>query len=407
MERMGVHYDPRSLETIANPFAAMRELREREPLHWSGSLGGWVLTRYEDCRFVFMDKRFSADRMRPFFRHLSPEKRARVKELEWSIGLWAVFMDPPDHTRLRRLMNGGFTSRAIARMEGRIAGIVDELLDAAARLGGMDFVADFSYPLPAAVIMEMLGVPRGELARFKPWSEDMALFVGNALATPDKYDRAEAATQQMAAYFRALIAERRARPQDDLISALIAAGADGEVLSEAELVATCILLLFAGHETTANLLANGLYHLLKNPDQLALLKAKPELAESAVEEMLRYDGPSAALVRIALEDVQLHGRTIERGQRVFTMLNAANRDPRQFADPERFDIARTPNRNITFGHGIHFCIGAPLARLEGRIAIPRVLERLPDLRLVEEPTWTDSLILRGVKALRLGFTPTA
>ena len=404
---MGVHYNPRSAETIADPFPVLRRLQDEEPLHWCASLGGWVLTRYDDVRSILLDKRFSADRLKPFFEHLSPERRARLKTLEWSVGLWAVFTDPPDHTRLRRLMNGAFTSRAVERMEPRVQAIASELLEAAAGRQEMDFVADFAYPLPALVVMEMLGVPAVDLSRFKPWSDDMALFVGGALLTPEKYDRAEAATREMSAYFLALIADRRARPQDDLISALVAAEAAGDVMSEEELAATCILLLFAGHETTANLLANGLFYLLQNPEQLALLRRRPGLVASAVEEMLRYDGPAAALVRVALEDVQLHGRTIARGQRVVTMLNAANRDPRQFPDADRFDVTREPNRNIAFGHGIHFCLGAPLARLEGRIALPIVLRRLQEIALLAEPEWHDTLVLRGVQRLPIRYRMAA
>lgn len=402
---MGIHYEPRAPQTIADPIPVMRRLQEEEPLHWSASLGGWVVTRYDDCRMVISDKRFSAARMRPFFEHLSPEKRARVKELEWSVGLWAVFLDPPDHTRLRKLMNGAFTSRAVESMQGRIAAITNELLDAVVERGRMDFMADFAYPLPATVVMEMLGVPRSALPNFKIWSDDLALFVGSSLMTPEKYDRAEAATHAMSEYFRSLLDERRRQPQDDLLTALAQARDAGDMLSDEELVASCILLLFAGHETTANLLANGMYLLLKNPDELARLRREPGLIESAVEEMLRCEGPSASLVRVAHEDVELHGQTITKGQRVFTMLNAANRDPRHFPDPDRFDVGRKQNRNITFGFGIHFCLGAPLARLEGRIALPIVLDRLQELRLLEEPGWIDSLILRGVHGLEIGFRP--
>lgn len=401
---MSVAYEPRRPETIADPYPVLAQLREEEPLHWSRSLGGWVVTRYEDCQFVTLDKRFSADRMRPFFEHLPPERRAQVKELEWSVGLWAVFQDPPEHTRLRRLLNRGFTSRAIERIRPRIVDIVDELLDGIVDRGEMDVIRDFAYPLPASVVMEMLGVPRSELDNFKTWSDDLALFVGGALITPEKYHRAEAATVAMSECFRGIIAERRAAPRDDMISELIAAEEAGSMLSEEELIATCILLLFAGHETTANLIGNGLYYLMRFPEQQARLRNEPSLAATAIEECLRYDGPSGALVRVADADVPLHGQIIGKGDRVFAMLNAANRDPRVFDDPDLFDIGRPVKRNVTFGHGIHFCLGAPLARLEGQIAIPRVLQRLTDLTIASDDlTWSDSMILRGLTSLPIRF----
>jgi cytochrome P450 len=253
--------------------------------------------------------------------------------------------------------------------------------------------------------MAMLGVPLADLDRFKLWSDDLALFVGSAQITAEKYARAERAAVEMGGYFRALAAERRREPREDLLSELVAAEAEGQQLSEDELVASAILLLFAGHETTTNLLGTGLLHLLRHPEALARLKADPALAESAVEEMLRYDGPIAAMTRVAAAPLTLGGRQIARGDRVFAMLNAANRDPGIFAEPERFDIARAPNRQIGFGYGIHFCLGAPLARLEGRIAFPRLLARLDDVALEDGPlVWSDSLVLRGLKSLPIRFS---
>ena len=398
-------FDPRDPAYIRNPFPTLARLREADPVLWSPNIGGWVVTRYDDCKLVLTDPRFSAARMRPFFAHLPPERRAQVKELEWSVGLWAVFQDQPDHTRLRRLLNRGFTSRAVERMVPRIHAIVDELLDAVAERGEMEAVADFAYPLPATVIMEMLGAPREGLDEIKRWSDDVALFVGGALVTREKYERAEEGTKRLSGYFRTLVRERRARPQDDMLSALIAAQDEGDMLGEEELIATCILLLFAGHETTANLIGSGLYHLTRNPEQASRLLARPELAEGAVEEILRYDGPTGAMVRIADRDLELRGRPIRKGERIFAMLNSACRDPEQFDDPDRFDVAREQNRQISFGHGIHFCLGAPLARLEGRIALPRALQRLRGLEVVDDAglEWSDSLILRGIKRLPLRF----
>lgn len=399
-------YDPRRPDVIQNPVPALRHLQEHDPVHWSDSLKAWVVTRYDDCKFVALDPRFSAERMKAFFSYLPPEKREKVKNLEWSIGLWAVFLDPPDHTRLRKLMNRGFTSRALKNMEPRIAGLVDELLNAALKKsnGKMEFIDDFAYPLPALVIMDLLDAPRERLEDFKRWSEELVLFVGGALVTEDKYRRAEQATSEMIECFRDLIQQRRRHPGQDMISALIAAEETGDMLSEEELVANCILLLFGGHETTKNLLANGLLYLIRNPDQAERLRREPQLAQSAVEEMLRVDGPSGAMMRVALEDVELHGTVIGKGQRVYVMQNAANRDPRVFSEPDRFDIGRENNRQITFGHGVHFCIGAPLARMEGRIAFPRILARMTDLKLLrDEPDWLDSVIFRGMRTMPIGY----
>jgi cytochrome P450 len=251
----------------------------------------------------------------------------------------------------------------------------------------------------------MLGVPREDRAALKIWSDELATFVGSALATSDKHERAARSSGQMSDYFRDLIKQRRASPRDDLVSALVAADDQHDTTTEEELIATTILLLFAGHETTTNLIGNGILSLLRYPAELHALCADPSLIVPAVEELLRYEGPTAAMVRIALEDVPLpSGGTIGRGDRVFLMINAANRDPRHFDDPERVNIRRDPNRHIAFGYGLHFCIGAPLARLEAQIAIPALLRRLPDLALTtDELPWLDSLVFRGVRSLALTF----
>lgn len=400
-------YDPSTRAVIDNPFPLFARLQREAPVHWSAPLRGWVVTRHEDCKAILLDKRFSAARMQPFFNALPADQRARLHALESSVSLWTVFLDPPDHTRLRRLLNRGFTSRAVNAMAPRIAAIVHETLDAVAGRGEIDFVRDVAYRIPAAVIMEMLGASRGEIEAYKLWSDDLGLFIGSSRITPDKYQRAATAMANLTAAFRELVAERRRRPRADLITDLIRAEDAGEVLNEQELIATCVLLLFAGHETTGNLLATGMYYLTRHPDQLDDLRRHPELGESAVEEILRYDGPNAAVTRVAGEDIEFGGHRMTRGQRVFAMINAANRDPAVFPDPQRFDIRRppqggTPLGQFAFGHGIHFCIGAPLARLEGRIALPIFAARIRHPRLIgAEPEWLDSLSFRGLTALPL------
>jgi cytochrome P450 len=274
-------------------------------------------------------------------------------------------------------------------------------MQAKARAGErVDYIADFAYPLPATVIMDLLGVPRADLDRVKVWSDDIALFIGTAQAAENKYARAEKGATLMSGYFRELVEQRTREPSNDIISQLILARDEKELLTADEVIGTCILLLFAGHETTTNLIGNGFYYSMKFRDQWDRLVSERNLAARAVEEWLRYDGPSGALARVVAQDVELGGKPLKAGQRVFAFVNSANRDPEQFADAETFDIARKDNPHLTFGHGIHFCLGAPLARLETQIAVDTLTERLPKIALdTDRVAWTDSLILRGIKSL--------
>jgi len=405
---MTVDYDPRRPEVIADPFPVFQELREQAPLYRSSVLGGWVLTRYDDVKLAISDRRFSADRMRPFFAQLPVGRQTAYATLRDSISRWTVFHDPPEHTRLRGLMNKAFTARAIERLEPRIRILIDRLLDQVVDDGEMDLIADLAYPLPASVILDMLGLPCDDLDRIKVWSDELALFVGSSVNTPDKYQRATDSITAMNEYFLRAIQRRRHTPGDDLLTSLLAAQEQGDLLSDDELVATCVLLVFAGHETTTNLIGNGILALLRHPAELARLRNEPGLMPLAVEELLRFDGPAASVVRIATEEILLHGQTIRPGERVFAMLNAANRDPRQFANPETLDIARKENRHLAFGQGIHFCIGAPLARMEAKLAITAILQRCPNLALQSMPLdWSNSLVLRGVRSLPVSFIKQA
>ena len=402
---MAVTYDPKLPSVIADPYPVFRQLREEEPLHRSQVLGGLVLTRYADVKACLNDPRLSSDRITPFVKHRrGGEHAAELQELGRMLGLWAVFTDPPKHTQLRGLMNRAFTTRAVERLRPRVETLVAELIDQVRELGRMDLIRDFAWPLPITVIAEMLGVPREDRPALKVWSDELAAFVGSALATPDKYARAARSGVAMSDYFRDLIGERRASPRDDLLSALVAADERSDMTNDDELVATAILLLFAGHETTSNLIGNGILSLLRHPAELHALRGDPSLIVPAIEELLRYEGPTAAMVRIALEDVALPSGTIGRGDRVFLMINAANRDPRHFDEPDDVNVRRDPNRHIAFGYGLHFCVGAPLARLEAQIAIPALLRRLPKLTLTTDALpWLDSLVFRGVRSLPLTF----
>jgi cytochrome P450 len=400
-----VAFDPRLPGVVADPYPLFRELRDVDPVHRSEIVGGWVLTRFADVKASLTDTRLSSDRITPFVRHRAGREDAPLIEtLGRTLGLWAVFTDPPKHTRLRALMNRAFTTRAVEGLRPRIADVVDELLARVRARGQMDLIRDFAWPLPITVIGDMIGVPAVDRDRFKTWSDDLATFVGSAVTAPGKYARAAGSLGAMHEYFSALLADRRRTPRDDLASALLAAEEHDDRLTEDEIIATAILMLFAGHETTTNLIGNGMLALLRAPAELARLLEQPALATSAVEEILRYDGPSGAMTRVAREDVAIDGVKIARGDRLFLMINAANRDPRQFEDADRFDVTRDPNRHVAFGAGIHFCVGAPLARLEAQIAVPALLSALPDLALATNaPSWLDSLVFRGVTSLPVTF----
>jgi cytochrome P450 len=313
-----------------------------------------------------------------------------------------VFRDPPEHTRLRRLASKVFNVRSIHALRPNIEAVADTLIRQIGEREQFDFIADFAGPLPALVIMDMLGVPRTELPRVKHLSDEMAHFIGSARAAPGKYARGEAATQEMAELFRHLIDARRAQPRADLLSELVQVEEDGERLTDDELVATCILLLFAGHETTTHHIANGLAALLRFPDELERLRADNGLAAAAVEELLRYDGPIGAQVRIVQEPHTVHDKALQRGDRVFLMMNSANRDPRAYPEPDRVDLRRNGVPHLSFGFGAHLCLGFPLARLEGQVALPAVLARWKRIEQAQEHCeWLDSMVLRGMKAMPL------
>ncbi|OJY43957.1 cytochrome P450 [Pseudonocardia sp. 73-21] len=386
----------------ADPYALFATLRAEDPVHWSDAHRAWLLTRYDDVSAAFQNKAFSNDRVRPVLarRQASGEPTAADRVLGLLSG-WMVVNDPPVHTRLRKLAAGAFKGQRIAAMGEQISAIVDEHLDAfLAGSGPQDLVSEVAYPLPATVIATMLGAPAGDRDRFRDWSDELALvaFGTGGAARAERHERALRGLQEMDAYFRELVARRRAEPGEDMLSALMARE-DEDRLTDDELVAMCALLLFAGHETTTNSIANATLALLRHPEQLARLRADPELLAPAVEELLRFDGPIKVLNRWVVADTVLGGRTIRAGQRVHLVLASANRDPAKFADPDVLDLARSPNPHIAFGKGIHACIGAQLARMETRVAVGRIVERLPGLSLEQEPVWKDALASRSMETL--------
>ena len=399
-----IDFRPEAQDFLRDPFPLYRRMREEDPVHWSPRLKSWVLTRYDDVKAVCLDREMSSDRLRPYFATLPGAETARIADIIRYLTHWMVFRDPPEHTRLRRLTSKVFHLQSMNAMRPAAEELVDWLFERIGKRRQVDFVADFAGPLPALVIMAMLGVPKEELAKVKRMSDDIALFIGSSRMAADKYETAERATKEMAAFFLELIRDRNQHPEKDLLSQLVRLEDDGDRLTEDELVATCILLLFAGHETTTNHIANGLLSLLRFPGEFDLLKEHPELAPRAIEELLRYDGPSGAQVRIVKVEQELRGKRFRPGERVFIMLNAANRDPEAYDQPDRLVLGRGGAAHLSFGFGMHLCLGFPLARMEGQVALPAVVRRWREIALAVPEgriEWLNSLVFRGMKSLPL------
>jgi len=394
--------DLKSPANVRDPFPAYRWLRDHEPIHRSESLNAWAVTRYSDVLEIFeQPQRFSSDRFRKIDERYVSDRPA-VQAVSAVLRDWLVFRDPPDHTRLRALLQKTFTPRQLEGSRERIQGTIDALLDPLAERGEGDFIRDFAFPLPAMVIALLLGAPTEDIEPIKAWSDQLAAYLGGSVEGRDNFGEAHAGVSKLVAYFRGLLEERRRRPRDDLMSLMLRAEHEGQKLGEEEVVANCVLLLFAGHETTTNVLGNGLFHLLRHPDQLAALRADPAPFPRAIEELLRYDGPVPATIKIATEDVAWRGRRIRAGDMVLPFLSSANRDPRQFTDADALDVRRAPNRHLAFAFGIHFCLGAPLARLEARLAFESLVRRFRRLELAtSDPPWKPQIFLRGLEALPL------
>ena len=397
--------DLKSAENIQHPFPVYRWLRDQAPVYWSESLTAWVVTRYADVVDVFGNPQtFSSDRFRRIDERYASQRPA-VQAVAEVLGHWLVFRDPPDHERLRGLLQSSFTPKTLESSRERIQRTADTLLDRVVAHGTMDFIREVAFPLPATVIAGLMGAPEDDLEAIKAWSDRLASYLGGAVDARDNFTEASAGVAALVRYFDALLRERERRPSDDLMTLMLRAEHQGDRLTHDEVVANCVLLLFAGHETTTNLLGNGLFHLLRHPAQAALLHADPSLLHHAVEELLRYDGPVPATVKIATEDRSWHGRTIRRGDMVMPFMASANRDPRQFPDPDTLDVCRAPERHVAFAAGMHFCLGAWLARLEARIVLDTVFRRLPDLELASaEVRWKPMIFLRGLESLPLRWT---
>jgi cytochrome P450 len=403
---MAIHDEILAPAAVADPYSYLGALRTEDPVYWNARYRSWVLTRHEDVSTAMTDPRFSSDRIAPMIARERSKGRPDldlVETLELLNG-WLVFRNPPEHTRFRRLVHKAFSPRIIASMRGEVQRVSDELVDAAQAKAGADGVIDLihevAYPLPAIVIASMLGVPPEDRDAFKNWSDDISALVFGALEDPDRHRRARLGMSELVGYISSLLNHVRAAPGQDLASALVQARDGDQALTEEELVAICVNLLFGGHETTTNLIANGVLAFINHPDQADLLRRDPALVSPAVEEVLRYDGPAKAVVRVAGADIEMGGKTIQAGDRVFVMLSGANHDPEVFDHPEKLDINRSRGAHLAFGVGVHYCLGATLARLEGSIVIPQIMSRFPDIALADEELQWDSVILtRGLKRL--------
>jgi len=390
-------------EFLKNPYPVYAELCREAAIHQIQLNGPrWALVRHAECSTFLRDVRLSASgRIGALLSRLGPEGRTKFAVLERSLEMWMLLRDPPEHTRLRKLMNKGFSPAAIEGLRTQIESVVDQMLDAEPFVGAaqIDLIHHFAHPLPVRVIAQMLGVPASMKQQFIEWSDCIAHFVGSEVS-----DETAGATQDaviaLTSYFRGEVGERRHHKGTDLVSLLIDIEEDGEVLTEEELYAQCVQLLFGGHETTRNLIGNGLYNLLENPAELSELRRNPEMIRTAVEELLRYESPVQLATRVAKEEMEIAGTQVRPGEAVIFLLAAANRDPRKFENPDKLNLKRIKNDHLAFGAGAHFCIGNLLARLEAQVSILKVLQKYPKMRLSDKPPeWVPNFAVRGLKSL--------
>jgi cytochrome P450 len=392
----------------ANPYPFYERLRSHAPVHWdaaAGMDGGWVLTRHADVMAAMRGPHVSAERLEPppGTDWLPEAYREAAQQVFRAMPHQLLFLDPPDHTRLRGLVSKAFTPRLVEAWRPRVVQVANELLDPVEEAGEMDVIASLAYPLPAIVIAELLGVPPEDRAQFIEWSSDFGGFLDSSTLTPEEAFSAIQGVADFMEYFRGIIGRRQSAPRDDLLQAMLTARERDDMLTEDELLANLVLLLAAGHGTTTHLIGNGLLALLRDRQEYQRLVESPDLVPTAVAELLRFDSPVQLTGRQVSQAITVGGVTLAAGQHFTAILAAANRDPDQFPDPDRLDVGRAENRQISFGYGIHFCLGAPLAKLEAEIALSAVTRRLPELRLAEDAEsgleWQPSIVFRGLKSL--------
>ena len=391
-----------SEDLVSDPYPVYRRLQEEAPVHWCQPWEQWVVTRHADVeRILKSPDRFSSQGWEARFLGLLPEEmREQVPAVNRHYATPVLSnTDPPEHRRLRTMVVKSFTPRVLKGMTPVIEQLVVDMLAPLQGKNAMELISEFAYPLPATVIAQLLGAPAEAGEDYARWSADVVAFVGTGSPDAERTRRLEASLEDFRSHLEPLLQERRQNPRSDLLSHLVGEH-EGETLTEAELVSTCVTLLFAGHETTANLIANGLLTLLRNPEQMSLLRERPDLMPAAVEEILRFEGPVQRVRRVATEDLELGGQQMRKGDLVMGFIGAANRDPEVFDDPDRFDVTREPT-HLAFGKGIHFCVGAGLSRIEAPIAFREILSRLPDLQLAAEPSWKPNITFRGLERLDL------
>jgi cytochrome P450 len=393
-------------EVLANPYPLYQRLRSEDPVHWDPFLHTWVVTRYAEVVQVLYH--FSANRT-PTPEQLSALNLSALNPIAEVMVRQMLFLDPPDHTRLRALASAAFTPRRVEQLRSHIQEVMDTLLDKLVSSGRMDVIADFAGPAPAIVTAELLGVPAADHAKLKDWSQDFAEMLGNFQHNPDRIPRVLRSVENLCSYFRTAMIEQQASAREGLIQAMMNAEVDGARLTAEEIIANLIVTMVGGLETTTNLIGNGVLTLLRNPAELEQLRADSSLIPSAVEELLRYESPSQHTARLAPDNVELGGKKILKRQAVIAVMGAGNRDPERFPDPDRLDLARKDNRHLAFGWAAHFCFGAALARLEGQIAFETLLRRLPGLALETKAPleWRHNLGLRGLTALPVTFKPVS
>jgi cytochrome P450 len=389
-------------EILRDPYPIYRRFLEGEqivhPVNYAG--GSWGVFRHAVCSSLIRDPRLSAKRAGAGMRSVLRERPAEFAELERVLRSWLLLMDAPEHSRLRKLMNKGFSHAVAEALRPRIEAIVDRMLEPMRHASEADILRDIAYPLPVCVIAEMLGVPEAMHEHFIRWSDLVATYLGSPNKTVEQARLAQEAILAQVEFFRGAVAERRKQKGSDLISLLLGIEEEGEVLAEEALYAQCVMLLGAGHETTRNLIGNGMYMLLRHPQEMAELRANPELIRTTVEELLRYESPIQFVTRVVKEDMEVDGVQVREGELIVFMFGAANRDARQFKDPDRLDVKRLNNPHLAFGAGEHFCIGNQLARLEGQIAILKMVRQFPRMRLAaQHPAWVPNYGFRGLKAL--------
>jgi cytochrome P450 len=401
-----------SPDFIVDPYPIFRRFRDESPVHWVQAWGCWLVTRAEDIETTVRDtRRFSsADRVTQVIERMPGWETGLFAALHENFAVGMAQTDPPDHTRVRRLVSAAFTPVRVEGLRARIGELVDGYLEPRRAAGRIELVADLAHPLPAVVIAEMAGFPVEERERFREWTYRInSFFFQSGMADPAAAEDANAAVVEARTWIHGLLEERRAQPRDDLLTALVAAEYEGGRLTEAELLSTAITLFLGGHDTTTQLIALGMSALVRHPEQLELLRERPELAPAAVEEMLRYDAPFQMNLRYVTEDVKLGGQTLRAGDLVRQALGSGSRDPARFDDPDAFRIDRPPARHLSFGLGHHFCLGAPLARLQAQVAVEALVGRLPGLRLDPDadarPDVRNDITSRGLRTLRLAFEP--